>query len=117
MSSLDQEQRLHPPCRDKTTVSSDSSDIHELAKQPLQGLKLASHAVLEKAQQGGRLKCAKCGGSRMFFCYTCCSLVGVSIEEVPLIKVSERLRFIDCSFRAALYRPAVIAAPLCGGKR
>uniref|UniRef100_A0A3Q3JNB7 tRNA-uridine aminocarboxypropyltransferase 1 n=1 Tax=Monopterus albus TaxID=43700 RepID=A0A3Q3JNB7_MONAL len=39
-------------------------------------LKLASHAVLEKAQQRGRVKCSKCGGSRMFFCYTCCSLVG-----------------------------------------
>ncbi|XP_062280853.1 tRNA-uridine aminocarboxypropyltransferase 1 [Scomber scombrus] len=94
MSSLDQEQRLHPPCRDKTTVSSDSSDIHELAKQPLQGLKLASHAELEKAQQRGRLKCAKCGGSRMFFCYTCCSLVGVSIEEIPLIKLPVKIDII-----------------------
>uniref|UniRef100_A0A3P9LJQ6 tRNA-uridine aminocarboxypropyltransferase 1 n=1 Tax=Oryzias latipes TaxID=8090 RepID=A0A3P9LJQ6_ORYLA len=51
---------------------------------PLQGLKLASHKVLEKAQQTGRLKCSKCGGSRMFFCYTCCSLVGVSIQEIPI---------------------------------
>ena len=90
MSSLDQDQRLHPSCRDRTTVSRDSSDTPELAKQPLQGLKLASHAVLEKAQERGRLKCSKCGGSRMFFCYTCCSLLGVSQQEVPLIKVSER---------------------------
>ncbi|XP_042267698.1 tRNA-uridine aminocarboxypropyltransferase 1 [Thunnus maccoyii] len=94
MSGLDQEQRLHPSCRDKTTVSGDSSDVHELAKQPLQGLKLASHAVLEKAQQRGRLKCAKCGGSRMFFCYTCCSLVGVSLQEIPLIKLPIKIDII-----------------------
>ncbi|XP_061565526.1 tRNA-uridine aminocarboxypropyltransferase 1 [Cololabis saira] len=94
MSSLDQDQQLYPGCRDKTTVSGDSSDIHELSKQPLQGLKLASHAVLEKAQQNGRLKCSKCGGSRMFFCYTCCSLVGVGIQEIPLIKLPVKIDII-----------------------
>ncbi|XP_018539081.1 tRNA-uridine aminocarboxypropyltransferase 1 [Lates calcarifer] len=94
MSSLDQNQHLHPSCRDKTTVSSDSSGTRELAKQPLQGLKLASHAVLEKAQQRGRLKCSKCGGSRMFFCYTCCSLVGVSLQEIPLIKLPVKIDII-----------------------
>ncbi|KAK2853779.1 hypothetical protein Q5P01_006440 [Channa striata] len=94
MSSLDQDQRLHPCCRDKITVSSDSLDARELAKQPLQGLKLASHAVLEKAQQRGRLKCSKCGGSRMFFCYTCCSLVGVSVQEIPLIKLPVKIDII-----------------------
>lgn len=93
MSSLDQDQRLHPSCRDKTTVSSDSSDAHSPAKKPLQGLKLASHAVLEEAQQKGRLKCSKCGGSRMFFCYTCCSLVGVTPQEIPSIEVSKSLGF------------------------
>lgn len=87
MSSLDQDQHLHLSCCDKTTVSSDSSDSCEQTKQPLQGLKLASHAVLEKAQQRGRLKCSKCGGSRMFFCYTCCSLVGVTLQEIPITKV------------------------------
>ncbi|CAF99855.1 unnamed protein product, partial [Tetraodon nigroviridis] len=56
-------------------------------ERPLQSLKLASHAVLEEAQQRGRLKCSKCGGSRKFFCYTCCLLVGVTQEDVPLIKV------------------------------
>ncbi|KAM9366929.1 tRNA-uridine aminocarboxypropyltransferase 1 [Symphorus nematophorus] len=94
MSSLDQDQPLHPSCRDKTTVSSDSSDTHELAKQPLQGLKLASHAVLEEAQQRGRLKCSKCGGSRMFFCYTCCSLVGVTLKEIPVIKLPVKIDII-----------------------
>ncbi|XP_078134503.1 tRNA-uridine aminocarboxypropyltransferase 1 [Sander vitreus] len=94
MSSLDQNQRLHPSCRDKTTVSSDSSDTCELAEQPLQGLKLASHAVLEKAQERGRLKCSKCGGSRMFFCYTCCSLLGVSLQEIPLITLPVKIDII-----------------------
>uniref|UniRef100_A0A3P8RLH5 tRNA-uridine aminocarboxypropyltransferase 1 n=1 Tax=Amphiprion percula TaxID=161767 RepID=A0A3P8RLH5_AMPPE len=94
MSSLDQDQRLHPGCRNKTTVSSDSSDSHELAKQPLQGLKLASHAVLEEAQHRGRLKCSKCGGSRMFFCYTCCALVGVSLQEIPSLKLPVKIDII-----------------------
>ncbi|XP_029902054.1 tRNA-uridine aminocarboxypropyltransferase 1 [Myripristis murdjan] len=94
MSSLDQDQRLHPSCPDKTTVSSDSSDTHELAEKPLQGLRLASHEVLEEAQQKGRLKCSKCGGSRMFFCYTCCSLVGVNQEEIPSIKLPVKIDII-----------------------
>ncbi|XP_039984461.1 tRNA-uridine aminocarboxypropyltransferase 1 [Xiphias gladius] len=94
MSSLDRDQHVLPGCRDKTTVSCDSSDTCELAKPPLQGLKLASHAVLEKAQQRGRLKCSKCGGSRMFFCYTCCSLVGVGLQEIPLIKLPVKIDII-----------------------
>ncbi|XP_020496887.2 tRNA-uridine aminocarboxypropyltransferase 1 [Labrus bergylta] len=94
MSSLDQDQCLHPSCRDKTTVSSDPSDACDLAKQPLQGLKLASHEVLENAQQKGRLKCTKCGGSRMFFCYTCCSLVGVTLQDIPLIKLPVKIDII-----------------------
>lgn len=94
MSSLDQDQCLHLSCCDKTTFSNDASDAHELAKQPLQGLKLASHAVLEEAQQKGRLKCSKCGGSRMFFCYTCCSLVGVTPQEIPLVKLPVKIDII-----------------------
>lgn len=94
MSSLDQDQRLSDCCRDKTTVSSDSSDAVDLANTPLQGLKLASHAVLEEAQEKGRLKCSQCGGSRMFFCYTCCSLVGVSPKEVPLVKLPVKIDII-----------------------
>ncbi|XP_063737460.1 tRNA-uridine aminocarboxypropyltransferase 1 isoform X2 [Eleginops maclovinus] len=94
MSSLDQHQHLHPSCPDKTTVSSGSSDTHELAKEPLQGLKLASHAVLEKAKERGRLLCSKCGGSRMFFCYTCCSLLGVSHQEIPVIKLPLKIDII-----------------------
>ena len=75
------------------TVSSNPSVRQEAPDQPLHGLSLASHAVLEKAQQRGRVKCSKCGGSRMFFCYTCCSLVGVTHIEIPSVKVSERLGF------------------------
>ncbi|RVE74292.1 hypothetical protein OJAV_G00020550 [Oryzias javanicus] len=92
--SLDQDQQLHSGCHDKTTLCLDSSDSCELAKHPLQGLKLASHKVLERAQQTGRLRCSKCGGSRMFFCYTCCSLVGVSIQEIPNIKLPVKIDII-----------------------
>uniref|UniRef100_H3CVX3 tRNA-uridine aminocarboxypropyltransferase 1 n=1 Tax=Tetraodon nigroviridis TaxID=99883 RepID=H3CVX3_TETNG len=63
-------------------------------ERPLQSLKLASHAVLEEAQQRGRLKCSKCGGSRKFFCYTCCLLVGVTQEDVPLIKLPVKIDII-----------------------
>uniref|UniRef100_A0A8C6T0X3 tRNA-uridine aminocarboxypropyltransferase 1 n=1 Tax=Neogobius melanostomus TaxID=47308 RepID=A0A8C6T0X3_9GOBI len=94
MSTLDQDQHFHPSCLDKTTLPGNPSDMVEPAKQPLQGLKLASHGGLEKAQERGRLKCAKCGGSRMFFCYTCCSLVGVSPEEVPLVKLPLKIDII-----------------------
>lgn len=78
MDCQDKDQNQNSECRDKTSASTE---------QPLQSLKLASHAVLEEAQQRGRLKCSKCGGSRKFFCYTCCSLVGVTQEEIPIIKV------------------------------
>ncbi|XP_015231129.1 PREDICTED: DTW domain-containing protein 1 isoform X1 [Cyprinodon variegatus] len=94
MSSLEGYQGLYSGCRDKPTITSDSSDVHELTKQPLQGLKLASHVVLDSAQQRGRLKCSKCGGSRMFFCYTCCSLVGVGMQEIPVIKLPVKIDII-----------------------
>uniref|UniRef100_A0AAV2LTV1 tRNA-uridine aminocarboxypropyltransferase 1 n=1 Tax=Knipowitschia caucasica TaxID=637954 RepID=A0AAV2LTV1_KNICA len=69
-------------------------NVGELAKRPLQDLKLASHQVLEQAQEKGRLKCDKCGGSRMFFCYTCCCLVGVSPQNVPLLKLPVKIDII-----------------------
>lgn len=94
MSKLERDQHFHPSCLDKTTLPNNPSDMVEPAKQPLQGLKLASHEGLEKAQERGRLKCAKCGGSRMFFCYTCCSLVGVSPEQVPLVKLPLKIDII-----------------------
>ncbi|XP_033842496.1 tRNA-uridine aminocarboxypropyltransferase 1 [Periophthalmus magnuspinnatus] len=94
MSVLDQDQSFHPGCHDKTTLSANSTDMAGSAKQPLQSLKLASHEVLEQAQQKGRLKCAKCGGSRMFFCYTCCSLVGVGPQDVPRVKLPVKIDII-----------------------
>ncbi|MBN3296334.1 DTWD1 protein, partial [Amia calva] len=66
----------------------------DAAAEPLQGLKLASHAVLHRAQLRGRLKCGKCSGSRMFYCYTCFSLVGVSQEEIPQIKLPLKIDII-----------------------
>nr|XP_036878061.1 tRNA-uridine aminocarboxypropyltransferase 1 isoform X2 [Manis javanica] len=59
------------------------------AEDPLQNLRLASQEVLQKAQQNGRSKCLKCGGSRMFYCYTCYVPVeNVPIEQMPLVKVA-----------------------------
>ncbi|XP_061670003.1 tRNA-uridine aminocarboxypropyltransferase 1 [Syngnathoides biaculeatus] len=60
----------------------------------LRGLKLASHAVLEDVQRRGRSKCAKCGGSRMFFCYTCCLLVDISLQEIPVVKLPVKIDII-----------------------
>ncbi|XP_077419278.1 tRNA-uridine aminocarboxypropyltransferase 1 isoform X2 [Vanacampus margaritifer] len=74
--------------------SRDSAQAPKLSKHPLQGLKLASHAVLDKMQQRGRTKCAKCGGSRMFFCYTCCLLVDVSLQEIPTVKLPVKIDII-----------------------
>lgn len=76
------------------TVCGKPSIKNESPEQPLQGLRLASHTVLEKAQERGRLKCSKCGGSRMFFCYTCCSLVGVNQKEIPSVKLPVKIDII-----------------------
>lgn len=44
----------------------------------------------------------------MFFCYTCCSLVGVGLQEIPVIKVSVRLGLTDCSVRSAASQADVV---------
>lgn len=107
MSHLDPDCRLTPCFPDKLKVCREPADAATApavtpaaapaatpAATPLQGLKMASHAVLEAAQRRGRMKCSKCGGSRMFFCYTCCSLVGVSPQEVPVIKLPVKVVII-----------------------
>ncbi|KAL2088907.1 hypothetical protein ACEWY4_015806 [Coilia grayii] len=76
---------------DKCSNKVESANENE---SPLQGLKLASHEVLERAQTQGRIKCTKCGGSRMFFCYTCFSVVGVNQAEIPLIKLPVKIDVI-----------------------
>ncbi|XP_023579865.1 DTW domain-containing protein 1 isoform X2 [Octodon degus] len=59
------------------------------SEDPLQNLCLASQEILQKAQQSGRSKCLKCGGSRMFYCYTCYVPVeNVPVEQIPLVKVA-----------------------------
>lgn len=61
------------------------------AEDPLQNLRLASQEILQKAQQSGRSKCLKCGGSRMFYCYTCYVPVeNVPMEQMPLVKVGKK---------------------------
>ncbi|XP_006500195.1 tRNA-uridine aminocarboxypropyltransferase 1 isoform X2 [Mus musculus] len=58
------------------------------SEDPLQNLCLASQEVLRKAQQSGRSRCRQCGGSRMFYCYTCCVPVGnVPTEQIPCVQV------------------------------
>ncbi|KAL1007566.1 hypothetical protein UPYG_G00088450 [Umbra pygmaea] len=64
------------------------------ASLQLQDLKLAPFTELEHAQQKGRLKCSSCGGSRMFFCYTCCCLVGVHQQEIPSVKLPIKIDII-----------------------
>ncbi|XP_076143903.1 tRNA-uridine aminocarboxypropyltransferase 1 isoform X1 [Alosa pseudoharengus] len=85
-----------PKSEEQLDRSSDNLtlDCSSQAESPLQGLKLASHEVLERAQTHGRIKCSKCGGSRMFFCYTCFTLVGVNQQEIPLIKLPVRIDII-----------------------
>lgn len=75
--------------------SSHLGDASEMKGKPFDGLKLASHEVLERAQMTGRSKCPKCNGSRMFYCYTCFSLVGVNQDDVPKIKVSMKMNFTN----------------------
>ncbi|XP_008568652.1 PREDICTED: DTW domain-containing protein 1 [Galeopterus variegatus] len=61
----------------------------------LQNLCLASQEVLRKAQQSGRSKCLKCGGSRMFYCYTCYVPVeNVPIEQIPHVKLPLKIDII-----------------------
>ncbi|XP_062061865.1 tRNA-uridine aminocarboxypropyltransferase 1 isoform X1 [Lepus europaeus] len=65
------------------------------SEDPLQNLCLASQDVLQKAQQSGRSKCRKCGGSRMFYCYTCYVPVeNVPVEQIPLVKLPLKIDII-----------------------
>ncbi|KAJ8247841.1 hypothetical protein GJAV_G00251130 [Gymnothorax javanicus] len=84
---------LAPESRNENSTC-DSSLKNELESPPLHDLQLASHEVLERAQLTGRLKCSKCGGSRLFYCYTCYSLVGVSPQEIPTVKLPVKIDII-----------------------
>lgn len=65
------------------------------AEDPLPNLCLASQEVLKKAQQNGRSKCLKCGGSRMFYCYTCYVPVeNVPVEQIPHVKLPLKIDII-----------------------
>ncbi|XP_006168834.1 DTW domain-containing protein 1 [Tupaia chinensis] len=77
-------------------VESKQSQITSIASEdPLQNLCLASQEVLQKAQQSGRSKCLKCGGSRMFYCYTCYVPVeNVPVEQIPLVKLPLKIDII-----------------------
>ncbi|XP_029418810.1 DTW domain-containing protein 1 isoform X2 [Nannospalax galili] len=65
------------------------------SEDPLQNLCLASQDILHKAQQSGRSRCLQCGGSRMFYCYTCYVPVGnVPTEQIPLVKLPLKIDII-----------------------
>lgn len=65
------------------------------SEDPLQDLCLASQDVLHKAQQSGRSRCLKCGGSRMFYCYTCYGPVeNVPTEQIPLVQLPLKIDII-----------------------
>lgn len=60
----------------------------------LSGLKIASHAPLDDAQRAGRMKCTRCGCSRMFFCYSCGALVGLQPGDVPRVTLPVKIDII-----------------------
>ncbi|XP_034757825.1 tRNA-uridine aminocarboxypropyltransferase 1-like [Acipenser ruthenus] len=93
MASLTESNTLDFP-DNQTKTSASLSDSTSKVNEPLQNLHLASHEVLERAQTAGRSKCSKCSGSRMFYCYTCCSLVGVGQEEIPKVKLPLKIDII-----------------------
>lgn len=93
MASLTESNTLEFP-DNHTKTSASLSDSTSKVNEPLQNLHLASHEVLERAQTAGRSKCSKCSGSRMFYCYTCCSLVGVGQEEIPKVKLPLKIDII-----------------------
>lgn len=65
------------------------------SEDPLQNLCLASQEVLHKAQQSGRSRCLQCGGSRMFYCYTCCVPVeNVPTEQIPFVQLPLKIDII-----------------------
>lgn len=79
----------------KSMEIQESQTTSIVSEDPLQNLCLASQEVLQKAQQSGRSKCLKCGGSRMFYCYTCYVPVeNVPVEQMPLVKLPLKIDII-----------------------
>ncbi|XP_049637434.1 tRNA-uridine aminocarboxypropyltransferase 1 [Suncus etruscus] len=79
----------------KLVEKQQSQTSSAVLENPLQNLCLASQEVLQKAQQSGRSKCLKCGGSRMFYCYTCYVPVeNVPMEQMPLVKLPLKIDII-----------------------
>lgn len=65
------------------------------SEDPLRNLCLASQEVLRRAQQSGRSRCLQCGGSRMFYCYTCCVPVeNVPTEQIPCVQLPLKIDII-----------------------
>ncbi|XP_061420860.1 tRNA-uridine aminocarboxypropyltransferase 1 isoform X2 [Lethenteron reissneri] len=70
----------------------------QLAEGSFKHLRMASQTVLEELMKRGRSKCPKCQASRMFYCYTCFSLLeGISEERVPRVKLPLKVDIIKHS--------------------
>lgn len=63
-------------------------------EDPLRGLVLSPHTVLDEAHHTGRLKCSTCGSSRLLYCYTCCCLVGLNPQLIPNVKLPVKIDII-----------------------
>ncbi|XP_068954121.1 tRNA-uridine aminocarboxypropyltransferase 1 [Petaurus breviceps papuanus] len=88
---------LNPPIffKEDKDSKSELQNTSLTKEDPLQNLRLASQEVLQKAQQSGRAKCLKCGGSRMFYCYTCYVPVEtVPVEQIPVVKLPLKIDII-----------------------
>nr|XP_020645744.1 DTW domain-containing protein 1 isoform X2 [Pogona vitticeps] len=73
----------------------DSQTATLLKETPLENLRLASQAVLERAQKQGRSSCPRCKSSRMFYCYTCYIPVEtVPTGEIPVVKLPLKIDII-----------------------
>ena len=60
---------------------------HGLEGTPFAGLRLHTHAALRavRASAGGRAPCARCGHTRLMYCYTCgCALAAAPAPRVAL---------------------------------
>lgn len=79
----------------KSVETKQSQTTFIAPEDPLENLCLASQEVLHKAQQSGRSRCLQCGGSRMFYCYTCYVPVeNVPAEQIPLVKLPLKIDII-----------------------
>uniref|UniRef100_S4RSJ8 tRNA-uridine aminocarboxypropyltransferase 1 n=1 Tax=Petromyzon marinus TaxID=7757 RepID=S4RSJ8_PETMA len=85
-------------CPKQPRSVSGEQGLTQLAEGSFKHLRMASQTVLEELMKRGRSKCPKCQASRMFYCYTCFSLLeGISEERVPRVKLPLKVDIIKHS--------------------